>query len=615
MHDRERAHRARAEGEQREARDQRRHVRIENRRPRVRVAFLDRDLRRRAAAQFLADALVDQHVRVDRHAERERDGRDAGQRERRLHQRQHRDEQQQVHRQAEHRYDAEQHVVRDHEHGDRDEAPDHRMEAHPDVVRAEARADRAFLDDVHRRGERARAQQQREIGGRLRGRLARDLEAVAELRLDRRDGQHFALALLEQHHRHRLADVLARHRAHRAAARRIEADVHGRTLMLVEARGRVDDAVAREDHLLLEQHRRLVALREQFLARRHRIVRIRVRVQRIGEARLERRGAADDVLRLRGVLHARQLDDDPVVALLLEDRLGHAEFVDAVVQRRQVLLERRFLDGLLDGRRERADDLIAAAARLRRPLEFGDGRGEQLARLLGGVLVGEVRDDRLIDAGDAAVANALVAQLRAGVGRVGIELLRECARHVDLQQEVDAAAQIEAEIHRQRVQRGQPARRRALQVQRDDVLRIVRIGVQRLLQHVLHAQLRVGVLQAHADGRVGAGIVERDVVGRDLVGLERCFDLRERVGAELDRGLAARYLHRRRFAEEVGQCVQKADGERHDHHHIFPDWITIHEGAERDGWLEWRRVRRRPRPRASRRGRRAAGRAAGLTAT
>src|SRR4026208_2041559 len=30
-----------------------------------------------AAAELLADALVDQHVGVDRHAERERDGRDA----------------------------------------------------------------------------------------------------------------------------------------------------------------------------------------------------------------------------------------------------------------------------------------------------------------------------------------------------------------------------------------------------------------------------------------------------------------------------------------------------------------------------------------------------------
>ena len=119
----------------------------------------------------------------------------------------------------------------------------------------------------------------------------------------------------------------------------------------------------------------------------------------------------------------------------------------------------------------------------------------------------------------------LVAQQRARVRGVGIELLVQRAGHVDLQQEVHAAAQIETEVHRQRVQRGQPARRRALQVQRDDELRIGRVAVQRLLQQILHAQLRVGVRQAHADVRVGRRVVERDFVGLDLIRGERGFDL------------------------------------------------------------------------------------------
>ena len=37
------------------------------------------------------------------------------------------------------------------------------MEPALDVVRAQARPDRAFLDDFHRRGQRAGAQQQRHI--------------------------------------------------------------------------------------------------------------------------------------------------------------------------------------------------------------------------------------------------------------------------------------------------------------------------------------------------------------------------------------------------------------------------------------------------------------------
>ena len=100
VHDGEAAHRARAEEQQRDARDHRRDVRVEDRAPRALVARLDRRMRRRAPAQLLADALVDQHVGVDRHAERQRDGRDAGQRQRRLQHRQHRDQQQQVDRRA-----------------------------------------------------------------------------------------------------------------------------------------------------------------------------------------------------------------------------------------------------------------------------------------------------------------------------------------------------------------------------------------------------------------------------------------------------------------------------------------------------------------------------------
>jgi hypothetical protein len=64
-----------------------------------------------AVAQFLADAFVDQHVGVDRHAQRQRDGGDAGQRQRGLQQRQQRHQQQQVDRQRHDREHAEQQVV------------------------------------------------------------------------------------------------------------------------------------------------------------------------------------------------------------------------------------------------------------------------------------------------------------------------------------------------------------------------------------------------------------------------------------------------------------------------------------------------------------------------
>ena len=111
VHDGEALHRPGAEREQRNARDQRRHVRVENRAPGAVVAGVDRGLRRVAVAQLLADALVDQHVGVDRHAERERDRRDAGQRQRRLQHREQRDQEQQVGGERDDRDHAEQRVV------------------------------------------------------------------------------------------------------------------------------------------------------------------------------------------------------------------------------------------------------------------------------------------------------------------------------------------------------------------------------------------------------------------------------------------------------------------------------------------------------------------------
>src|SRR6266545_831817 len=72
VHDRESAHGPGAEDQERDAGDERGHVRVENRVPGALVPGLDRRMRRIAPAKLLADALVDQHVGVDRHAEGQR---------------------------------------------------------------------------------------------------------------------------------------------------------------------------------------------------------------------------------------------------------------------------------------------------------------------------------------------------------------------------------------------------------------------------------------------------------------------------------------------------------------------------------------------------------------
>ncbi len=66
--------------------------------------------------------------------------------------------------------------------------------------------------------------------------------------------------------------------------------------------------------------------------------------------------------------------------------------------------------------------------------------------------VAELDLDRGRGLADARVPDVLFAQQRADVGGEGLEPLVDGGAHVDLQQEVHAAAQVEPEIHRQRVQ-------------------------------------------------------------------------------------------------------------------------------------------------------------------
>ncbi len=236
-----------------------------------------------------------------------------------------------------------------------------RIEALGDVVGAQARADGAFLDDFHRRGQRAGAQQQRDVVGFDGAHAAGNLHpAAADLGADHRRGDHFALALFDQQDGHALADVLARHVLEDARAGGVQREVHRRFLgLVVEAGLGVGQTLAGQHHLLLDQQRPAAALDVVFGADRRLALRGLFHDRRVApvlvidHADFQRRGAAEDVLGLGGVLHARQLHHDAVGALLLDHRLGHAQFVDPVVQRGDVLLDGEFLDALLARRLER----------------------------------------------------------------------------------------------------------------------------------------------------------------------------------------------------------------------------------------------------------------------
>ncbi len=76
-------HRTRTKQEQDHRRNDRRHVRIDDRDPRMRKPLLHRRRRRLAGPQLFANALKDQHIRVHAHTDRQNHARDSRQRQRR----------------------------------------------------------------------------------------------------------------------------------------------------------------------------------------------------------------------------------------------------------------------------------------------------------------------------------------------------------------------------------------------------------------------------------------------------------------------------------------------------------------------------------------------------
>src|SRR5690606_2163926 len=162
---------------------------------------------------------------------------------------------------------------------------------------------------------------------------------------------------LDVDHRHRLADVLAGEVEHALAADAVQAHRdHRRAGLLVVARTRVDQLVAGGDDALVEDDRDRLAVRADLLAeeqlafgRDQAAVACLVGIGIHDAAVFQGGGGAEDALGLGGVLHARQLHHHAFGTLALDDRLGHAELVDAVAQGTDVLLD-RIAGDLLDFR-------------------------------------------------------------------------------------------------------------------------------------------------------------------------------------------------------------------------------------------------------------------------
>ena len=216
------------------------------------------------------------------------------------------------------------------------------------------------------------------------------------------------------------------------------------------------------------------------------------------EAELEVGGLAEDALGFGRVLHAGQLHHDAVAALLLDHRLGHAELVDAVAQRREVLVDRVVLHllDLLRADREHEHELVAAL--LHEALELGHRVLDHAHRGGARRLVRERGLDAITPDGPDQPAHARLAQLVLEVRFVDRDPLGDGRIGIDLQQEVHAAAEVEAELERRAADRRQPRGRGRREVQRHHV-----VIAQRALDRRLRAQL---VLDAGQPQQRGIGV-------------------------------------------------------------------------------------------------------------
>ena len=196
--------------------------------------------RRAPGAHLLADALVDQHVAVDRDADGEHDADDARQRQRRVEQRQDAEDHRHVDGHRDAREHAEQPVGHDHEDDDQRGAEIGRILPFSIESWPRPGADHALLDHGELGRQRARAQQNGEIVGGLHREVAGDLPAAAEDRLaDDRRRDH----LVVEHDGERPADILLRDLGELARARGVELERDDRLAgALVEAGLRIGES-------------------------------------------------------------------------------------------------------------------------------------------------------------------------------------------------------------------------------------------------------------------------------------------------------------------------------------------------------------------------------------
>ena len=167
---------------------------------------------------------------------------------------------------------------------------------------------------------------------------------------------------------------------------------------------------------------------------------------------------ADESLETRRIAEAGRLDEDAVVALALDARLGRTELIDAAVDHLDRLGNDPAHPLLKPPRRigEAGEAVIAnrqielidrAAAEEARDQRVAE-RLQPLARVVELVEVADAQLNRLALDRKPGVADArLLQQHLANVADQGLQPFLDIVRPIDLVEEIGAALQVEAEDH------------------------------------------------------------------------------------------------------------------------------------------------------------------------
>ncbi len=226
---------------------------------------------------------------------------------------------------------------------------------------------------------------------------------------------------------------------------------------VVKARRSVGDRVTRQHHILFHSNLATFTARHNFVAKRNLAL---FDCNRVGllvdHADFQGGGTAQNVLGLGGVLYAWQLHDNTGSPLLLDHRFGYAQFVDTVSQGGDVLLQGKFLHARFGFRLESCRERKAIGLVFRGEGEIAEYRTQLVDTGVTLIAGGEMHGDGIAFTADAAVADLVAAQFGAKIVLVADGGFFQRCFHVDFEQEVHAAAQIQAEVHRQRVDGGEP---------------------------------------------------------------------------------------------------------------------------------------------------------------